>query len=81
MEAPAVRMFARLGIHFRKLGPMVEFHGLRQPAFADLDALLVRTWIERPDVWALITRSGQDWPLNQRLTLSAAWPSRSRTAH
>jgi N-acyl amino acid synthase of PEP-CTERM/exosortase system len=81
MDAPILRMFARLGIHFRKLGPMVEFHGLRQPAFAEIDTLLARTWIERPDVWALITRNGQDWPLNRHLALSATWPCRSRTAH
>ena len=80
MEAPALRMFARLGLHFHKLGPTVEHHGLRQPAYIDFDTLLARAWAERPDVWALITRNGRDWPLNQRLALSAAWP-RNRTAH
>jgi N-acyl amino acid synthase of PEP-CTERM/exosortase system len=81
MEAPSLRMFARLGLHFHKLGPAVEHHGLRQPAYADLDALLARTWVERPEVWALITRDGLDWPLNQDLALAADWPDRTRTAH
>lgn len=78
MGAPLLRMFARLGIHFQKLGPPVEFHGVRQPACADLDALLVRTWIERPDVWALITDAGQDWPLNRNLAHSIAGHSGAR---
>ena len=81
MEAPSLRMFARLGLHFRKLGPAVEHHGLRQPAHVDLDTLLARAWVERPDVWALITRNGLDWPLNQGLALAADWPARRRTAH
>jgi N-acyl amino acid synthase of PEP-CTERM/exosortase system len=81
MEAPTFRMFARLGLHFHKLGPAVEHHGLRQPSFADLDRMLARAWVERPEVWALITRDGMDWPLNQALALATAWPDRSRTAH
>jgi N-acyl amino acid synthase of PEP-CTERM/exosortase system len=81
MEAPMLRMFSRLGIHFQKLGPTVEFHGVRQPAYADLDALLARTWIERADVWALITRNGQDWPLNQKLTHTMAGHYGARLAH
>jgi N-acyl amino acid synthase of PEP-CTERM/exosortase system len=81
MEAPALRMFARLGLHFHKLGTAVEHHGLRQPAYVDFDTLLARAWTERPDVWALITRNGLDWPLNQRLALSAAWPANRLTAH
>jgi len=80
MEAPMLRMFARLGIHFQKLGPPIEFHGVRQPAYADLDALLVRTWIERPDVWALVTDAGRDWPLNQALARSIAGHSGARLA-
>jgi N-acyl amino acid synthase of PEP-CTERM/exosortase system len=81
MDAPTIRMFARLGLHFQKLGPMVEFHGLRQPIFTELDSMLARTWIERPEVWALMTRNGVDWPLNQRLAVSTAWPARRETAH
>jgi len=80
-EAPTLRMLARLGLHFRKFGPAVEHHGLRQPAHVDLDTLLARAWVERPDVWALITRNGLDWPLNRGLALAADWPARSRTAH
>jgi N-acyl amino acid synthase of PEP-CTERM/exosortase system len=80
MEAALLRMFARLGIHLQKLGPPIEFHGVRQPAYADLDALLVRTWIERPDVWSLITSAGQDWPLNRTLAHSIAKHSGVRLA-
>lgn len=81
MEAPTLRMFARLGLHFHKLGPAIEHHGLRQPAYVDLDTFLTRAWVEHPDVWALITRNGLDWPLNRGLALATDWPDRSLTAH
>jgi N-acyl amino acid synthase of PEP-CTERM/exosortase system len=81
MEAPMLRMLAGLGVHFQKLGPPVDYHGVRQPAYADLDALLVRTWIERPDVWALITRNGHDWPLNYGLAHPVGDPFAVRMGH
>ena len=67
MEPCLLRMLARLGIHFTALGPLVEYHGLRQPCYADLDQLLARTWAERYDVWQLLTRNGGLWPVNRRL--------------
>ena len=67
MEPPMLRMFARLGVHFLKLGGPVDYHGTRQPAYADLDSLLARTFVERPDVWAIMTKRGAYWPLNRPL--------------
>jgi len=65
MEPSLLRMFARWGVHLQKLGKPVEYHGIRQPAFADLNELLVRTWTERPDVWSILTQQGEYWPLTQ----------------
>jgi len=70
MEPTLLRMLGRLGIHFKRLGPKVEYHGVRQPCYCDLDELLSRIWVERPDVWDVITREGRLWPLNVHL---AAW--------
>jgi N-acyl amino acid synthase of PEP-CTERM/exosortase system len=67
MEPTLLRMLKRLGLHFTHLGPLVEYHGQRQPCYADWDALLARVWVERRDVWELITRDGELWPLNRNL--------------
>jgi N-acyl amino acid synthase of PEP-CTERM/exosortase system len=72
MEPALLRMLSRLGIHFNNLGPRVEYHGTRQPCYSDLDLLLTRTWIERREVWEILTRDGEIWPLNTELAESLA---------
>ncbi len=67
MEPALLRLLVRLGIHFNNLGPLVDYHGKRQPCFADLDNLLTHTWLKRRDIWQVLTRNGSLWPLNQRL--------------
>lgn len=62
MEPALLRMLRGLGIYFEKLGPVVEYHGRRQPCFCDLDQLLATTWEERPDVWEVLTDGGRLWP-------------------
>jgi N-acyl amino acid synthase of PEP-CTERM/exosortase system len=62
MEPALLRMLRGLGIHFEKLGPVVDYHGRRQPCFCDLDELLGTAWIERPDIWAVLTDQGVLWP-------------------
>ena len=37
-----------------------------------LDLLLARTWIERREVWEILTRDGEIWPLNTELVKSLA---------
>ena len=70
MEPCLLRMLARLGIHFSPLGPQVTFHGVRQPCYSDLDAMAARTWVERYDVWRILTRDGALWPINRPLAES-----------
>lgn len=67
MEPVLIRLLRRLGLHFNDLGPRVDYHGRRQPCFTDLDVLLSRTWVERREVWEVITRDGELWPLNRKL--------------
>jgi N-acyl amino acid synthase of PEP-CTERM/exosortase system len=70
MEPTLLRMLKRLGLHFTHLGPVVEYHGQRQPCYADWDVLLARVWLERPEIWELITNDGSLWPLNTAVVAS-----------
>jgi N-acyl amino acid synthase of PEP-CTERM/exosortase system len=67
MEPTLLRMLGRLGIHFTPLGPQVRYHGQRQPCYSDLDQLAARVWVERHDVWQVLTRDGYLWPLSTEL--------------
>ena len=65
MEPTLLRMLRRLGMVMPSIGPVVEYHGLRQPCYGHLDTGLARVWIQRPDVWELLTSNGELWPLNK----------------
>jgi N-acyl amino acid synthase of PEP-CTERM/exosortase system len=58
MEPTLQRMLAAMAIRFRPIGPMVEFHGLRQPCYIDVDAMLVAIMRERPAFWEIVTDGG-----------------------
>jgi N-acyl amino acid synthase of PEP-CTERM/exosortase system len=69
MEPTLLRLLTRLGIHFEPIGPLVDYHGRRQPCYIPLEVLLPRVQRERPDVWDVITRGGEHWiGLQQRLS-------------
>lgn len=59
MEPALLRMLSQLGIHFVNIGPVVEFHGRRQPCYIYLSEMLRRNKLERRDVWELITAGGK----------------------
>ena len=61
MERPLLRLLARLGIHFEDVGPLVDYHGRRQPCFLRVDSMLERMQQERQDVWEIVTDGGQHW--------------------
>ena len=58
MEPSLLRMLAAMAIRFQPIGPMVEFHGLRQPCYIDVDAMLVALMRERPSFWEIVTDGG-----------------------
>ena len=58
MEPALLRLLARFAIHFTPLGPLVDYHGRRQPSHVNLSAMLERVHQERPDVWQVITCTG-----------------------
>lgn len=49
MEPALLRLVARLGIRFRPLGPLVDYHGRRQPCCSELENLVKATIEARPD--------------------------------
>ena len=59
MEPSLRRMLSRCGIHFEALGPLVRYHGWRQPCYIPVSTMIDRVHAERPDVWAVITDRGR----------------------
>ena len=62
MEPALLRLLKKFSIEFIPLGPMVDYHGNRQPCVAELAAVLASMERNCPDVWALITDNGVTWP-------------------
>jgi N-acyl amino acid synthase of PEP-CTERM/exosortase system len=61
MEPTLLRLLSRLGIYFDPIGPLVDYHGRRQPCYIRLSTLLTRVARERPDVWEVLTDRGRHW--------------------
>lgn len=57
MEPTLLRMLRTLGIEFQPLGPLIDYHGLRQPCFIHVESMLDRVWAKRPDVYELFLDS------------------------
>lgn len=58
MEPTLLRMLAAMAIRFRPVGPLVEFHGLRQPCYCSLADILEAVRKERPAFWSVLTNGG-----------------------
>lgn len=58
MEPSLSRLLTRLGIKFTKIGPLMDYHGKRQPMIADVNALLNDIYHERNDFYQLIKKIG-----------------------
>jgi N-acyl amino acid synthase of PEP-CTERM/exosortase system len=66
MDPALLRLVARFGIHFHTLGPIVDYHGGRQPCYANVEEMLAGVEAERPDVWEVITDCGRLWGETRR---------------
>lgn len=73
MEPSLLRILRSTSIHFEPIGPLVNFHGLRQPCHGSIRTVLERMRREQPEVWDLVTEGGELWEL---LTASTA-PARA----
>ena len=62
MEPTLLRMFTAMAIRPEPLGPMVDFHGLRQPCYIDLHEMLDTMMRERPAMWEVMTEAGSFMP-------------------
>jgi N-acyl amino acid synthase of PEP-CTERM/exosortase system len=62
MEPTLLRLMRATGILFAPLGPLVDYHGARQPVVADLVPTLQGLAINQPVVWDFITRGGTLYP-------------------
>ena len=78
MEPTLLRLLAATGIHFVPLGPLVDYHGLRQPVVADLVPTLARLAIDQPVVWDFITRGGALYPESRPRASRLGQPTRER---
>jgi len=65
MEPTFLRFLSRYGIYFQKTGPVVDYHGKRQPAVASIDSVLSGIYTQRKDAWEIITDYGNVWPLSK----------------
>ena len=63
MERTLLRLLRASGIHFADMGPMVEYHGLRQPAWCELAGMLARMQAEQPEIWGFVTEHGAFAPM------------------
>lgn len=59
MERRLIRRIARLGIHFRPVGPEVDCHGQRTPCVVGALEMLDGVLRERPDVWRALSDNGR----------------------
>lgn len=59
MEPSLLRLLGRFSIYFKPIGPLVNYHGMRQPCYSNVETLLNRVFKERADVWEVITDEGR----------------------
>lgn len=62
MEPAQLRLLKRFGVEFDHVGPVLDYHGRRCPAFAEAASLIEGARKRRPDVWSLVTDSGRYLP-------------------
>lgn len=58
MEPKLLRMLARMGIHFSSIGPLISYHGIRQPSFCHVPTMLEQLFFKKPDYWDIVTDGG-----------------------
>lgn len=61
MEPALLRLISRLGIRFDPLGPLVSYHGRRQPCYADLESIGSALESSKPEALELISDQGRYW--------------------
>lgn len=62
MKPSLVRMIAPFGLRFHPLGPIVNYHGLRQPHMAIMDEMRTEVTEHSSDLFDIITQRGRFVP-------------------
>ena len=73
MEPTLLRLLQMHSVCFQNLGSLVEYHGLRQPAWLEINDVLDRARYEQPEVWNYVTRNGA-YGISNRRYLSRPGP-------
>ena len=66
MERSLIRLLRSTAIHFEAFGPMIEYHGMRQPVVGCIDSILKQMKVEQPEIWEFVTLGGTIWPPSPR---------------
>jgi N-acyl-L-homoserine lactone synthetase len=61
-EPSLLRLLQMTSIYFHPIGPIIEYHGPRQPCYNSVGALLNQVRQERPELWSFLTDDGRFWP-------------------
>ncbi len=65
--SPALnRLLSQAGMESVPIGPLIECHGLRQPFFARMTDILIKTHKDYQDVWEILTDQGKTLPVKMR---------------
>jgi N-acyl amino acid synthase of PEP-CTERM/exosortase system len=59
MEPTLLRMLSGMAIRFEPIGPMVQYHGLRQPCICNVKNALLCVKREHPAFWEILTNCGE----------------------
>ena len=62
VETPLLRLLKRLGINFHSVGPLVNYHGWRQPVYNSVNDVMNGIYFKRPEVWDVISSKGELFP-------------------
>ena len=54
MEPTLIKLMSRIGIEFVPLGPVREYHGLRQPCYCDIAAVDRQMRLQRPELHPIV---------------------------
>jgi N-acyl amino acid synthase of PEP-CTERM/exosortase system len=58
MAPPLLRLLERFGLVFERLGPVIDYHGMRQPCVAESRHLLAGLAARNPDYYQLVLQEG-----------------------
>jgi N-acyl amino acid synthase of PEP-CTERM/exosortase system len=59
MEPALLRFLSALGIHFKNIGPLSDYHGKRQPCVIKVADLLAGVCEKNVDIWNMLTNNGR----------------------